>query len=59
MKRANIRFLLNDPSEPLRFRVTPEGEDYTVYELDWNNLVSALEDVEGWAAKQIRRPRGR
>lgn len=55
MKRASLRLLLNDPSEPLRFRVQPEGEDYAAYEIELNNLVSLLEDGASWAAKQLRK----
>lgn len=54
MKKALLRLLLTDPSEPLRFRVQPEGEDYVVYEIDRNNLVNAGEDYGAWAARILR-----
>jgi hypothetical protein len=54
MKKALLRLLLNDPSEPLRFRVQPEGEDYIVYEIEWNNLVSVFEDCTDWTASRLR-----
>lgn len=55
MKRARVRFLLNDPDQPLRFRVREEGKDYVVYEGDVENLVSSLEDLVEWAAKKVRK----
>lgn len=54
MKKALLRLLLNDPHQPARFRVSPEGEDYIVYEMEINNLVNVLEDAASAAASRLR-----
>lgn len=54
MKKASLRLLLGDPHQPARFRVSPEGEDYIVYEMEINNLVNVLLDAAEASASRLR-----